>query len=70
VKRQSDEQLVGVLRSLRLGRCSLTEAELLAATRHNHLNTNGIVPTKLCTHTEDVNLINTKVSHFLLLAGV
>ena len=58
VKRQSDASLVEVLTRLRRGHCSEADAELLAETRKNTLAVNGIVPTKLFTHTDDVALIN------------
>ena len=61
MKRQSDQRLVEILRSLRLGEVSEAQAAVLAATRAQPHSRHGIVPTKLCTHTEDVNLINTKV---------
>ena len=58
VKRQSDQQLVDILTRLRRGQCSDGDAETLANTRNNTVARHGIVPTKLCTHTDDVNLIN------------
>jgi len=58
VKRQSDQQLVDILTRLRRGQCSDGDAETLANTRYNTVARHGIVPTKLCTHTDDVNLIN------------
>ena len=58
VKRQSDASLVEILTRLRRGHCSEADAELLAKTRKNSLAVNGIVPTKLFTHTDDVTLIN------------
>ena len=60
VKRQSDQSLIEILNRLRRGRCSDEDAEVLTATRDNAVSKNGIVPTKLCTHTDDVNIINTR----------
>jgi len=59
VKRQSDKALVDILNRLRLGICTDTDAEVLKRTKGN-VPRDGIVPTKLCTHTEDVNMINKK----------
>ena len=61
VKRQSDKNLVSILNKLRLGQCGEKEAEILMGTKKHKLGDDGIVPTKLCTHTDDVNLINNKV---------
>jgi len=60
VKRQSDQNLVTILNQLRLGVCGPKETEILSATKANQIHSEGIVPTKLCTHTDDVNLINNK----------
>jgi len=59
VKRQSDQALVDILNRLRLGVCTDSDAEVLKGTKGN-ISREGIVPTKLCTHTEDVNMINKK----------
>ena len=60
VKRQSDQSLIEILNRLRSGKCSEEDAEVLKGTRDNKISKNGIVPTKLCTHTDDVNIINTR----------
>lgn len=57
VKRQSDQVLVEILNRLRMGRCTDEDSEVLKSTKSN-VAREGIVPTKLCTHTEDVTLIN------------
>jgi ATP-dependent DNA helicase PIF1 len=57
VKRQSDEVLVGLLNRLREGQCTKEDTELLRGTRDQPVR-EGIVPTKLCTHTADVMRIN------------
>ena len=54
VKRQTDQSFVDILKQLRRGECSKRTAEILQATRHNEL----VLPTKLCTHTDDANNIN------------
>jgi len=58
VKRQSDQELVQILNRIRRGQCTEKDAETLASTRNNCVSKSGIVPTKLCTHTDDVSLIN------------
>jgi len=58
VKRQSDQSLVDILSRLRKGKCSEEDAEILKKTSSNQFSKNGIVPTKLCTHTDDVSIIN------------
>ena len=58
VKRQSDQELVEILNRIRRGLCTEKDAETLASTRSNCVTKSGIVPTKLCTHTDDVGLIN------------
>ena len=60
VRRQSDQSLIEILNRLRRGMCSDEDAEALKSTRDNKVSKNGIVPTQLCTHTEDVNIINTR----------
>ena len=60
VRRQSDQSLIEILNRLRRGMCSDEDAEVLKSTRDNKVSKNGIVPTQLCTHTEDVNIINTR----------
>jgi len=57
VKRQSDQVLVDILNRLRMGKCTDEDSEVLKGTKAN-VSREGIVPTKLCTHTEDVNMIN------------
>jgi len=59
VKRQSDQALVEILNRLRMGVCTEEDTEVLKGTKANK-SKEGIVPTKLCTHTEDVNMINKK----------
>jgi len=57
VQRQSDQLFVGILNRLRMGRCTEEDSETLKGTKSNAVG-EEIVPTKLCTHTEDVNMIN------------
>ena len=58
VRRQSDQSLIEILNRVRKGKCSVEDAETLKMTRDNKVSLNGIVPTKLCTHTDDVSVIN------------
>ena len=58
VKRQTDDRFVNILKSLRNGECSESDAETLEATRANEVDSSGIVATKLCTHTDNANEIN------------
>ena len=58
VRRQSDQSLIEILNRLRRGRCEEEDAQILKATKNNKIARNGIVPTKLCTHTDDVSIIN------------
>jgi len=57
VKRQSDQVLVDILNRLRVGKCTDADTEVLKGTKGN-VAREGIIPTKLCTHTDDVNMIN------------
>ena len=53
VKRQSDQRLVELLNRVREGKCTTEDAKLLTATKHQQPK-EGILPTQLCTHTDDV----------------
>jgi len=57
VKRQSDQRLVELLNRVREGKCTTEDAKLLTATKHQQPK-EGILPTQLCTHTDDVVTIN------------
>ena len=57
VKRQSDQRLVELLNRVREGKCTTEDAKLLTATKHQQPK-EGILPTQLCTHTDDVVPIN------------
>ncbi len=58
VKRQSDTDFVDILASLRKGECSLAQERILRATCNNRIEDDHILATRLCTHTEDANMIN------------
>lgn len=58
VKRQTDDQFVEILKSLRNGICTPEHEAILRATSSNEIGGAGLIATKLCTHTEDVANIN------------
>jgi len=58
IYRQTDSTFISLLQEIRLGRCTTKTVALLKKTQSNNLGHNGIVPTKLCTHVEDVRQIN------------
>uniref|UniRef100_A0A914VT25 ATP-dependent DNA helicase PIF1 n=1 Tax=Plectus sambesii TaxID=2011161 RepID=A0A914VT25_9BILA len=58
VRRQSDSQYVSVLQQIRFGRCGAAAANLLNETRNNCLEKAGVLPTRLCTHTNDADAVN------------
>ncbi|CAI4222475.1 unnamed protein product [Auanema sp. JU1783] len=60
VKRQDDEKFVNLLQQIRIGRCDPLMTKVLKNTRDVDFESRGIVPTKLCTHTADADIINLK----------
>ena len=58
VYRQTDSAFVRLLQEIRLGKCTAKTVAVLKKTQSHNLIANGIIPTKLCTHTEDVRQIN------------
>nr|CAB3264856.1 ATP-dependent DNA helicase PIF1-like [Phallusia mammillata] len=58
VYRQSDKQFIRILQDIRIGKCDSTAMSVLKATRHNRLEKDNIVATKLCTHRENVDQTN------------
>ncbi|CAI5441752.1 unnamed protein product [Caenorhabditis angaria] len=57
VKRQNDQEFVKILHRIRVGKCDMQATEILCATSSNNFG-EGVVPTRLCTHTADANSIN------------
>ncbi|CAI2309100.1 unnamed protein product [Caenorhabditis sp. 36 PRJEB53466] len=57
VKRQDDDVFVKILNSIRIGECDFTSADLLRKSSKNVFPPN-VVPTRLCTHSEDAERIN------------
>lgn len=58
VYRQTDSKFIKLLQDIRIGMCNSKTTEILKATSSNKVGQNGIVPTKLCTHIENVKYIN------------
>ncbi len=60
VKRQTDTTFIRMLEEIRLGKCSEKTREILEKHKNKTFDDNGILPTRLCTHKDDVELINSK----------
>ncbi|CAF0857018.1 unnamed protein product [Brachionus calyciflorus] len=60
IKRQEDTQFIDLLEEIRFGRCSEKTAELLEKSKNKVFKNKEILPTKLCTHKDDVEFINNK----------
>ncbi|MPC39219.1 ATP-dependent DNA helicase PIF1 [Portunus trituberculatus] len=58
VKRQDDPEFIEILQAVRLGRCSEAAAEKLQQTVNNCVERDGIKASRLCTHRDDVDHIN------------
>jgi len=58
VHRQSDPAFIKILNHVRYGSCTDAMLDKLLSTGSNNVEKLGIVPTRLCTHNEDVELIN------------
>ncbi|XP_066916281.1 ATP-dependent DNA helicase PIF1-like isoform X2 [Clytia hemisphaerica] len=58
VKRQNDQDFIKILQYVRLGRCPDEVLDTLVQTKHNQIESNNIVATRLCTHRESVEEIN------------
>ncbi|KAK8384958.1 hypothetical protein O3P69_014492 [Scylla paramamosain] len=67
VKRQDDPEFIQILQAVRLGRCSEEAAERLQQTVDNCVERDGIKASRLCTHRDDVDHINT--AHLNELSG-
>ncbi|UMM10337.1 hypothetical protein L5515_000156 [Caenorhabditis briggsae] len=57
VKRQNDMEFVEILNSVRIGKCDQLSADRLQASSQNEFPAH-VIPTKLCTHSEDAERIN------------
>lgn len=58
VHRQSDPEFVKILNHLRIGHCTDEITKRLVATSKQTIESNGILATQLCSHTNDANSIN------------
>ncbi|KAK6020830.1 hypothetical protein OSTOST_13509 [Ostertagia ostertagi] len=58
VHRQDDSRFVKVLQEIRVGKCSDDVCTALMETKENNFSAEGIVPTRLCTHTSDALAVN------------
>ncbi|VDP59403.1 unnamed protein product [Heligmosomoides polygyrus] len=59
VHRQDDSRFVKVLQEIRVGKCGDDVYTALTETKANNFSAEGIVPTRLCTHTADALAVNT-----------
>ncbi|XGW09890.1 hypothetical protein V3C99_011840 [Haemonchus contortus] len=60
VHRQDDAHFVKVLQEIRVGKCSDDVCTALSGTKSNDFSVDGLVPTRLCTHTSDALAVNTR----------
>uniref|UniRef100_A0A1I7XAU8 ATP-dependent DNA helicase n=1 Tax=Heterorhabditis bacteriophora TaxID=37862 RepID=A0A1I7XAU8_HETBA len=58
VQRQTDRKFISILQQIRMGRCNQEAIDCLVRTKDNNLISEGIVPTRLCTHTADADKLN------------
>ncbi len=60
VKRQTDTTFIKMLEEIRFGKCSEKTIQLLERQKTAIFDDKGILPTRLCTHKDDVDVINCK----------
>jgi len=58
IYRQSDPKFVEILNSIRIGRVTPEMTEKLLSTARQKIESNGIIATQLCSHTQDADSIN------------
>ncbi|XP_053325483.1 ATP-dependent DNA helicase PIF1 [Spea bombifrons] len=58
VRRQTDKAFISLLQAVRLGRCTDEVARKLLLTGNHKIERDGILATRLCTHKDDVELMN------------
>lgn len=58
VHRQKDPEFISILNNIRIGRVTDEITTKLLATAHQKIESEGILATRLCSHTNDSNLIN------------
>ncbi|CAH2310452.1 ATP-dependent DNA helicase PIF1 [Pelobates cultripes] len=58
VRRQTDKDFISLLQEVRLGRCTEEVTRRLILTSNHKIERDGILATRLCTHKDDVELMN------------
>lgn len=58
IYRQKDSKFVEILNSIRIGRVTQEMTDMLLATASQKIESNGILATQLCSHTQDADNIN------------
>lgn len=58
IHRQTDTEFIEILNSIRIGQLTEVMVNKLIATSKQKIEQNGILATRLCSHTSDVNVIN------------
>lgn len=58
VHRQKDQQFVTILNNIRIGRVTKEISDCLVGTAKQKIETDGILATRLCSHTNDSKMIN------------
>lgn len=56
--RQKDKKFVDLLNKIRVGEITNEILDILTATSKQKIETDGILATRLCSHTQDANIIN------------
>jgi ATP-dependent DNA helicase PIF1 len=60
IKRQTDNLFIGLLEEIRFGRCTPRTVSIFETNKHLVFTDQSIRPTRLCTHKDDVDFINTR----------
>ncbi|XP_028448983.1 ATP-dependent DNA helicase PIF1 isoform X1 [Perca flavescens] len=60
VRRQTDQSFISLLQSVRVGRVTEDVTATLLGSAYHHIERDGILATRLCTHKDDVELTNDK----------
>ncbi|KAF8360407.1 pif-1 [Pristionchus pacificus] len=57
-RQEGDDSFVNILQQIRMGKCDILSERALLDSKGNELEGKGVIPTRLCTHTADADLIN------------
>ncbi|GMT16906.1 hypothetical protein PFISCL1PPCAC_8203, partial [Pristionchus fissidentatus] len=57
-RQEGDDSFVNILQQIRMGKCDVLSERALLASKNNELEGKGVIPTRLCTHTADAEMIN------------